>query len=54
MAITVKLPTQLRDTVGGQREEKADEVTETNFDEVIGLNLKTAMFQAQAAARCAS
>jgi NAD(P)-dependent dehydrogenase (short-subunit alcohol dehydrogenase family) len=41
----------LVDMVGGQREEKAGEVTEANFDEVIGLNLKTAMFQAQAAAR---
>jgi NAD(P)-dependent dehydrogenase (short-subunit alcohol dehydrogenase family) len=41
----------LIDLVGGQREEKAGDVTEPNFDEVIGLNLKTAMFQAQAAAR---
>jgi NAD(P)-dependent dehydrogenase (short-subunit alcohol dehydrogenase family) len=41
----------LIDLVGGQREEKAGEVTETNFDEVIGLNLKTAMFQSQAAAK---
>jgi gluconate 5-dehydrogenase len=41
----------LVDLVGGQREEKAGEVTEANFDEVIGLNLKTAMFQAQAAAK---
>jgi NAD(P)-dependent dehydrogenase (short-subunit alcohol dehydrogenase family) len=41
----------LIDLVGGQREEKAGEVTEANFDEVLGLNLKTAMFQAQAAAR---
>jgi NAD(P)-dependent dehydrogenase (short-subunit alcohol dehydrogenase family) len=41
----------LIDMVGGQREEKAGEVTETNFDEVIGLNLKTAMFQAQAVAK---
>ena len=41
----------LIDLVGGQREEKAGEVTEKNFDEVIGLNLKTAMFQGQAAAR---
>ena len=41
----------LIDLVGGQREEKAGEVTESNFDEVIGLNLKTAMFQAQAAAQ---
>lgn len=41
----------LIDLVGGQREEKAGEVTEANFDEVLGLNLKTALFQAQAAAR---
>lgn len=41
----------LVNTVGGQREERADEVTEANFDAVIGLNVKTAMFQAQAAAR---
>ena len=41
----------LIDMVGGQREEKAGEVTEPNFDEVIGLNLKTAMFQAQAVAK---
>jgi NAD(P)-dependent dehydrogenase (short-subunit alcohol dehydrogenase family) len=41
----------LIDMVGGQREEKAGEVTEANFDEVIGLNLKTAMFQAQPVAR---
>ena len=37
--------------VGGQREEKAGEVTAANFDEVIALNLKSAMFQGQAAAR---
>lgn len=41
----------LVNTIGGQREEKASEVTEANFDEVIGLNLKTAMFQGQAAAK---
>lgn len=41
----------LVNTVGGQREEKADEVTEDNFDYVLGLNLKSAMFQAQAAAK---
>lgn len=41
----------LVNTVGGQREEKADEVTEENFDYVIDLNLKAVMFQAQAAAR---
>ena len=37
--------------VGLQREEKAEEVTEKNFDEVYTVNLKGAMFQAQAAAR---
>ena len=37
--------------VGLQREEKAEEVTEENFDHVIDANLKGAMFQAQAAAR---
>jgi NAD(P)-dependent dehydrogenase (short-subunit alcohol dehydrogenase family) len=41
----------LINTVGAQREETADEVTEENFDYVLGVNLKTAMFQAQAAAR---
>src|SRR5262245_16202035 len=41
----------LINTVGGQKEEKADEVTEENFDHVIDLNLKGTMFQAQAAAR---
>jgi gluconate 5-dehydrogenase len=41
----------LVNTVGGQREEKADEVTEDNFDHVIGVNLKSTMFQAQAAAK---
>jgi NAD(P)-dependent dehydrogenase (short-subunit alcohol dehydrogenase family) len=41
----------LINTVGAQREEKADEVTEENFDYVLGVNLKTAMFQGQAAAR---
>jgi gluconate 5-dehydrogenase len=41
----------LVNTVGGQREEKADEVTEENFDHVIDLNLKSVMFQAQAAAK---
>jgi gluconate 5-dehydrogenase len=41
----------LVNTVGGQREEKANDVTEANFDLVIGLNLKSAMFQAQAAAK---
>jgi NAD(P)-dependent dehydrogenase (short-subunit alcohol dehydrogenase family) len=37
--------------VGGQREEKIGEVTAANFDEVLALNLKSAMFQGQAAAR---
>ncbi len=37
--------------VGGQREEAATEVTSANFDEVLALNLKSAMFQGQAAAR---
>jgi NAD(P)-dependent dehydrogenase (short-subunit alcohol dehydrogenase family) len=37
--------------VGGQREEKAGEVTASNFDEVLALNLKSAMFQGQAVAR---
>jgi NAD(P)-dependent dehydrogenase (short-subunit alcohol dehydrogenase family) len=41
----------LVNTVGGQREEKADDVTEENFDHVIDLNLKSTMFQAQAAAK---
>jgi gluconate 5-dehydrogenase len=41
----------LVNAVGLQREEKAEEVTEENFDHVIGGNLKTMMFQAQAAAR---
>jgi NAD(P)-dependent dehydrogenase (short-subunit alcohol dehydrogenase family) len=37
--------------VGLNREEKADEVTEEMFDHVLDVNLKSAMFQAQAAAR---
>src|SRR2546427_676894 len=37
--------------VGLNREEKADEVTEEMFDRVVDVNLKGAMFQAQAAAR---
>jgi NAD(P)-dependent dehydrogenase (short-subunit alcohol dehydrogenase family) len=41
----------LVNAVGLQREEKAEDVTEKNFDHVIGGNLKTMMFQAQAAAR---
>lgn len=41
----------LVNTVGGQREERADEATEENFSHVLDLNLKSAMFQAQAAAK---
>jgi gluconate 5-dehydrogenase len=41
----------LVNTVGGQREEKATDVTEENFDHVLGVNLRTAMFQSQAAAK---
>ena len=37
--------------VGGQREEPADSALEENFDHVIDLNLKSAMFQSQAASR---
>lgn len=37
--------------VGLNREEKAEEVTEEMFDYVVDVNLKSAMFQAQAAAR---
>jgi NAD(P)-dependent dehydrogenase (short-subunit alcohol dehydrogenase family) len=37
--------------VGLNREEKAEEVTEEMFDYVCDVNLKSAMFQAQAAAR---
>jgi NAD(P)-dependent dehydrogenase (short-subunit alcohol dehydrogenase family) len=37
--------------VGGQREEKTGEVTSANFEEVLALNLKSAMFQGQAAGR---
>jgi gluconate 5-dehydrogenase len=37
--------------VGLNREEKAGEVTEERFDQVLDVNLKGAMFQAQAAAR---
>jgi gluconate 5-dehydrogenase len=36
--------------VGLNREEKAEEATEENFDYVLDVNLKGAMFQAQAAA----
>jgi NAD(P)-dependent dehydrogenase (short-subunit alcohol dehydrogenase family) len=41
----------LVNTVGLNREEKATEVTEQTFDYVMDVNLKGAMFQAQAAAR---
>jgi NAD(P)-dependent dehydrogenase (short-subunit alcohol dehydrogenase family) len=37
--------------VGLNREEKAENVTEEMFDHVVDVNLKSAMFQAQAAAR---
>jgi gluconate 5-dehydrogenase len=37
--------------VGLNREEKAEDVTEEMFDHVMDVNLKSAMFQAQAAAR---
>ena len=37
--------------IGLNREEKAEEVTEEKFDYVFSVNLKSAMFQAQAAAR---
>jgi gluconate 5-dehydrogenase len=37
--------------VGMQREQRLDEVTEEVFDEVVQVNLKAAMFLAQAAAR---
>src|SRR5262245_47636481 len=37
--------------VGLNREEKAEEVSEKQFDYVFDVNLKGAMFQAQAAAR---
>jgi NAD(P)-dependent dehydrogenase (short-subunit alcohol dehydrogenase family) len=37
--------------IGLNREEKAEEVTEENFDRVLDVNLKGAMFQAQAVAR---
>jgi gluconate 5-dehydrogenase len=41
----------LVNSVGVQREEKADEATDENFSYVLDVNLKGAMFQAQAAAR---
>jgi len=41
----------LVNSVGVNREQKADEVTEDVWDNVVDINLKGAMFQAQAAAR---
>jgi gluconate 5-dehydrogenase len=41
----------LVNAVGVQREEKLGDISEENFDYVINVNLKGAMFQAQAAAR---
>jgi gluconate 5-dehydrogenase len=41
----------LVNSVGVNREQKADEVTEDVWDNVMAINLKGAMFQAQAAAR---
>jgi gluconate 5-dehydrogenase len=41
----------LMNCVGLNREEKAEEVTEAMFDYVYDVNLKSAMFQAQAVAR---
>ncbi len=41
----------LVNAIGGNREEKADEVTEAIYDDVMLTNLKTAMFQGQAAAK---
>jgi gluconate 5-dehydrogenase len=41
----------LVNAVGVQREEKADQATEANFDYVIDVNLKGTMFQSQAAAK---
>ena len=42
----------LVNTVGGNvKEERADEVTEESWDRNLDLNLKSAMFQAQAAAK---
>ena len=42
----------LVNTVGGNtKEERADDLTEEGWDDVVDLNLKTAVFQAQAAAK---
>ena len=41
----------LVNAVGLNREQKAEEVTEDQFDHVFDVNLKSAMFQSQAAAR---
>jgi gluconate 5-dehydrogenase len=38
--------------VGMQREQRLAEVTEAAFDEIVQVNLRAAMFLAQAAARC--
>jgi NAD(P)-dependent dehydrogenase (short-subunit alcohol dehydrogenase family) len=37
--------------IGVNREQSANDVTEDVFDNVVAVNLKGAMFQAQAAAR---
>jgi NAD(P)-dependent dehydrogenase (short-subunit alcohol dehydrogenase family) len=44
-------PRHLIKCVGLNREEKAEDVTEENRDHVFDVNVKSAMFQAQAAAR---
>ena len=41
----------LLNCVGLNREEKAEDVTEEKWDQVFDVNVKSAMFQAQAAAR---
>jgi NAD(P)-dependent dehydrogenase (short-subunit alcohol dehydrogenase family) len=41
----------LVNSVGVNREQRAEDVTEDVFDHVVGVNLKGAMFQAQAAAK---
>ncbi|MBZ5621955.1 MAG: SDR family oxidoreductase [Acidobacteriia bacterium] len=41
----------LVNSVGVNREQRADEITEDVFDHVLGVNLRGAMLQAQAAAR---
>ncbi|MBL8361115.1 MAG: SDR family oxidoreductase [Rubrivivax sp.] len=42
----------LVNSVGMQREQRIDDVTEETFDEIVRVNLRAAMFLAQAAARC--